>query len=316
MTNKIKLRKSTTPWVTPSAWQSTDTWEPFVNIPDEKLFISKWDWTSFEVWEAWTPLPTYTVTNNITDRSFDANSVTLHELADILWTLINDVQTWLVWPQWPAGSDAEWWVSSYYFNWDLSDFNWNWAKSVANSALRTNYTSWSANNNKSALYINSFDPTWNDIELKYNSLNNWNIVTIQTPVWLSSSSNVRCNVLTIANSVTAMKGSIHQNNAFNRISFALVDWTFYAVSDDWTTPENTIITWIDLTKNNTFKIVWTVWTNIKFYVNWILKATHTTKMPDITSTSTLYIWSWVETQEAVNKTVYLFHLSNVIDIKI
>lgn len=49
MFNKIQLKRNTTPWITPSVEQTVNAWEPFVNISDEKLFISKWDWTYFEV---------------------------------------------------------------------------------------------------------------------------------------------------------------------------------------------------------------------------------------------------------------------------
>lgn len=37
--------------------------------------------------------PAYTVTSGITDRSFNADATTLDELADILGTLITDLQT-------------------------------------------------------------------------------------------------------------------------------------------------------------------------------------------------------------------------------
>lgn len=38
-------------------------------------------------------LPSYTITNDITDRVFDVNSITLHELADVVATIVNDVAT-------------------------------------------------------------------------------------------------------------------------------------------------------------------------------------------------------------------------------
>lgn len=49
MTSTIKLRSSSSWGTTPSAWQLTNIWEAFVNTADEKMFISKWDWTYFEV---------------------------------------------------------------------------------------------------------------------------------------------------------------------------------------------------------------------------------------------------------------------------
>jgi hypothetical protein len=35
----------------------------------------------------------YTVTNGVADRAFDANSTTIDELADVLGTLIGDLQS-------------------------------------------------------------------------------------------------------------------------------------------------------------------------------------------------------------------------------
>lgn len=44
----IQLRHSETSWqAIPEDWEK---WEAFVNLVDENLKISKWDWTSFEVW--------------------------------------------------------------------------------------------------------------------------------------------------------------------------------------------------------------------------------------------------------------------------
>ena len=40
-----------------------------------------------------TPVSTYTITNGVTDRSYNADSTTVGELADVLYTLIVDLQT-------------------------------------------------------------------------------------------------------------------------------------------------------------------------------------------------------------------------------
>lgn len=48
------------------------------------------------------PLPTYTVSNVSTDRSFDADSTTVGEIADVLGTLVGDVQSGLVGPVGPG----------------------------------------------------------------------------------------------------------------------------------------------------------------------------------------------------------------------
>lgn len=106
MSNKLQLRRSTTPASQPSAWQAINAWEPFVNMQDEKMFVSKWDWTFFQVWWELTPLPTYTITNDTPDRVIDANSITLNKLADVVATLLRDAQEWLVGQPWYFQSKA------------------------------------------------------------------------------------------------------------------------------------------------------------------------------------------------------------------
>lgn len=56
-------------------------------------------------------------------------------------------------------------------------------------------------------------------------------------------------------------------------------WKFrtYAIGDP--TPEDTVITGITFTDENTFKIIWTE-SYVKLYINGDLKATHTTKVPN------------------------------------
>jgi len=48
-------------------------------------------------------LPTYTVANALTQRSYDANATTLDQLADVVATLAADINGGLIWPQWPQG---------------------------------------------------------------------------------------------------------------------------------------------------------------------------------------------------------------------
>jgi len=100
MSNKLQLRRSSVTSLVPSLWQLINAWEPFVNIQDEKMYISKWDWTFFTVWWELQSLPTYTVTNDTEDRVIDADNITINKLADILSTFIKDAQQWLVWPAW------------------------------------------------------------------------------------------------------------------------------------------------------------------------------------------------------------------------
>lgn len=135
--SKIQFRRNSVTTVVPSIGQLINAWEPFVNITDERLFVSKWDWTSFEVWVWWAglPLPLYTVTNGSTDRAFDANSVTLNELADVVATLITDTQEWLVWPTWATWANWEW-VPAWGTAWqvlkkiDWTDYNTEWAADI------------------------------------------------------------------------------------------------------------------------------------------------------------------------------------------
>ncbi len=61
---------------------------------------------------SWEPLPEYTVTNVTEDRVIDVNNYTSDEIWDLLWTLIWDINSGLVWPAWPQ------WVI------------WNWIESV------------------------------------------------------------------------------------------------------------------------------------------------------------------------------------------
>ena len=68
------------------------------------------------------PLPEYTIINSIIDRNIDANSVTIHELADVVTTLINDIKDWLeaIWIPWQDWLD---WVN--WTNWiDWDDGRW------------------------------------------------------------------------------------------------------------------------------------------------------------------------------------------------
>jgi len=140
MSNKIQFRRSLVTTVVPSLWQLINAWEPFVNLVDERLFISKWDWTMFEVWVwwAWLPLPLYTITNWTTDRSFDADNITLNELANVVATLINDTQEWLVWPTWATWAAwTNWqWVPTWWTAWqilkkvDWTNFNTTWADDI------------------------------------------------------------------------------------------------------------------------------------------------------------------------------------------
>lgn len=62
------------------------------------------------------------------------------------------------------------------------------------------------------------------------------------------------------------------------IRFVLNNTWLYAVNSNWSNT-NTLISWITTTNWNTYEIVYNVGTNILFYVNWVLQATHTTNLP-------------------------------------
>lgn len=60
-----------------------------------KLENSSGRWTIYDSTGApavGAPSPAYTVTNGTTDRTYDANSTTVNELADVLGTVISDLQ--------------------------------------------------------------------------------------------------------------------------------------------------------------------------------------------------------------------------------
>ena len=83
MTNKIQFKRSSVASNTPTTEEAINPWEPFVNLTDEKLFISKWDWTSFEVWWEWTGWSTW----------WNAKTFTLWEDLSA-WEVIRIINDW------------------------------------------------------------------------------------------------------------------------------------------------------------------------------------------------------------------------------
>jgi len=99
------------------------------------------------VWLSWAwKLPTYTITNVTTDRILDTNATTVAELANVLWTLIADIEIASRWPQWLtwnwiqsiALTSTTWLVDTYTITFtDSTTFNYdiaNW-KSIASHVL-------------------------------------------------------------------------------------------------------------------------------------------------------------------------------------
>jgi len=74
------------------------------------------------------------------------------------------------------------------------------------------------------------------------------------------------------------------------IGFFWEDNTLYASNADSSTQTKTEITGLTLTNWNVYRFVWDAGTNIKFYVNDVLKATHTTNLPSGTEDQLPKIW--------------------------
>ncbi len=94
------------------------------------------------------------------------------------------------------------------------------------------------------------------------------------------------------------------------IAFFIQDGTLYASNADGTTQTKTDITsGITITNNNNYRIIWDNGTNIKYYVNDSLKATHTTNLPSGT-TNPPKLYFAIESQS--NDDIGLFIKNNYI----
>lgn len=95
MTSTIKLKSSSVWWTLPTAWDLTHIWEAFINTVDESIMISKWDWTYFKVVDK--ADSTYTLSNVASNKVLNADSYSIDEIVDILWTLLTDLKTtWII----------------------------------------------------------------------------------------------------------------------------------------------------------------------------------------------------------------------------
>jgi len=93
-----------------------------------KLLQNLIDWIEFSGWWATWPtwptwpwadpilMPTYTVTNKTTDRQLDCDSVWINELADVLWTLIDDIKYWVKWATGATWNTGETWATGATWN--------------------------------------------------------------------------------------------------------------------------------------------------------------------------------------------------------
>jgi len=76
------------------------------------------------------------------------------------------------------------------------------------------------------------------------------------------------------------------------VRFTKYGGNLFAHNSNWTTKTSTDVnSWITLTDWNTYEIVFNPWVDAKFYINGVLKATHTTNLPT-TGTLNLSIHKW------------------------
>jgi len=191
-----------------------DTW--WHNVQDEWVSLNQRDNLNF-VWNAvnvtddswnntttvtidvaWEALPDYTITNATTDRELDADNYTLDELADLQSTVINDINSWLVWPTWPQGVKwDDWvWIATWWTAWqvlskiDWTDYNtewvdvWWWAVDSVNwETWAVTLTTWDISEDTDKNYMTDAEKT----NLSNQSgTNTWD----QDLSWLALKSNV------------------------------------------------------------------------------------------------------------------------------
>lgn len=83
------------------------------------------------------------------------------------------------------------------------------------------------------------------------------------------------------------------------IRFIINGASLFAHNANWTATSTDISSGITVTNWNTYEIVFNPWTDIKYYVNWTLRATHTNNLP---TTGTLILAYWANTNGRVIKT--------------
>lgn len=110
--NNDKVEKITWKWLSENDYTTTEK-NKLANIWANARVITVTWWDNVVVnnsdptnpiinslWWGWgtiIPLPTYTITNNTHDRTVDLNITSLDEVWQVLWTLVNDIETWLTW---------------------------------------------------------------------------------------------------------------------------------------------------------------------------------------------------------------------------
>jgi hypothetical protein len=90
--------------------------------------------------------------------------------------------------------------------------------------------------------------------------------------------------------ITNQFGDVHTSTGNGMIRFVWNWTTLYACNSAWAGYVATAIWWVTATNWNRYSIVVNPWTDIKFYVNGTLVATHTTNLP--TNAAVTYIALW------------------------
>ncbi len=103
-------------------------------------------------------------------------------------------------------------------------------------------------------------------------------------------------------------GPLHAGDGTEQgYGFKIVNGTLYAINtetDGGSAIENTTeITGITLTNHNVYRAVFTTGTNVKFYANDVLKATHTGNLPYFTDP--ILMSFYIKTAENANKILYM-----------
>ena len=102
----------------------------------------------------------------------------------------------------------------------------------------------------------------------------------------STNQNAFCGMETGAFSSTDIPDDA--TSVIDHFGIFVDDATIYASNADGTTQTKTAITGVTLAARNVYFIDFTTGSSVKFYVNDVLKATHTTNLPDTTNAARMY----------------------------
>lgn len=202
-------------------WDKWDKWDTGNWIDTIELISTIWwtktyrinftDWNSYtyEVkdWEVLS-LPNYTISNTTTDRSIDANNTTAEEVLNVLWTLYNDIKSWLesIWSEWRwivsvNKTNTVWLVDTYtitYTDATTSTFNitnWangtNWTNGVWISWITLVSTVWKVNTYR-ITFTNA--TTFDFIVTDWSDWIGWDMYKSNNLSWLTNYTTARTNL--------------------------------------------------------------------------------------------------------------------------